>query len=105
MSSPPLRGGRALSTTTACCCSSVAMRHGHRTSRVRAPPPADLQSVHAAAGVRSAAMRLIGVTGGIATGKSTVDRLLAARGAIVIDADELAREAVRPGELALDEVA
>ena len=50
-------------------------------------------------------MRLIGVTGGIATGKSTVDRLLAARGAIVIDADELAREAVRPGELALDEVA
>jgi dephospho-CoA kinase len=50
-------------------------------------------------------MRLIGVTGGIATGKSTVDRLLAARGAIVIDADELAREAVRPGERALDELA
>jgi dephospho-CoA kinase len=50
-------------------------------------------------------MRLIGVTGGIATGKSTVDRLLAARGASVIDADELAREAVRPGERALAEVA
>jgi dephospho-CoA kinase len=50
-------------------------------------------------------MRLIGVTGGIATGKSTVDRLLAARGASVIDADELAREAVRPGERALDDVA
>jgi dephospho-CoA kinase len=50
-------------------------------------------------------MRLIGVTGGIATGKSTVDRLLAAHGASVIDADELAREAVRPGEPALDEVA
>jgi dephospho-CoA kinase len=50
-------------------------------------------------------MRLIGVTGGIATGKSTVDRLLAAHGASVIDADELAREAVRPGERALDEVA
>jgi dephospho-CoA kinase len=50
-------------------------------------------------------MRLIGVTGGIATGKSTVVRLLAARGASVIDADELAREAVRPGERALDEVA
>ena len=50
-------------------------------------------------------MRLIGVTGGIATGKSTVDRMLADHGAIVIDGDELAREAVRPGEPALDEVA
>jgi dephospho-CoA kinase len=50
-------------------------------------------------------MRLIGVTGGIATGKSTVDRMLAAHGATVIDADELAREAVRPGEPTLDEVA
>jgi dephospho-CoA kinase len=50
-------------------------------------------------------MRLIGVTGGIATGKSTVDRMLAAHGATVIDADQLAREAVRPGERTLDEVA
>ena len=50
-------------------------------------------------------MRLIGVTGGIATGKSTVDRMLADHGAIVIDADELAREAVRPDEPTLDEVA
>jgi dephospho-CoA kinase len=50
-------------------------------------------------------MRLIGVTGGIATGKSTVDAMLAARGAAVIDADELAREVVLPGEPALAEVA
>ena len=50
-------------------------------------------------------MRLIGVTGGIATGKSTVDQLLVAHGATVIDADELAREAVRPGEQTLDQVA
>jgi dephospho-CoA kinase len=50
-------------------------------------------------------MRLIGVTGGIATGKSTVDRMLAARGAEVIDADELARDAVRPGEATLEQVA
>jgi dephospho-CoA kinase len=49
-------------------------------------------------------MRLIGLTGGIATGKSTVDRMLAARGATVIDGDELAREAVRPGEPTLDRV-
>ena len=49
-------------------------------------------------------MRLIGLTGGIATGKSTVARMLAARGATVIDADELAREVVRPGEPALDAI-
>jgi len=49
-------------------------------------------------------MRLIGLTGGIATGKSTVDRMLAARGATVVDADELARQAVRPGEPTLDRV-
>jgi dephospho-CoA kinase len=50
-------------------------------------------------------MRLIGVTGGIATGKSTVDRMLEAHGAAVIDADQLAREVVRRGEPALQEVA
>jgi dephospho-CoA kinase len=49
-------------------------------------------------------MRLIGLTGGIATGKSTVDAMLAAQGAAVIDADELAREVVLPGEPALAEV-
>jgi dephospho-CoA kinase len=46
-------------------------------------------------------MRLIGLTGGIATGKSTVGGMLAARGAAVIDADQLARDVVRPGEPAL----
>lgn len=40
---------------------------------------------------------LIGLTGGIASGKSTVAELLASRGAVVIDADRLAREVVRPG--------
>jgi dephospho-CoA kinase len=49
-------------------------------------------------------MRLIGLTGGIATGKTTVNRMLAARGATVIDADALAREVVRPGEPALDAI-
>ncbi len=39
-------------------------------------------------------MLLIGLTGNIASGKSTVARLLAARGATVIDADVLARQAV-----------
>jgi dephospho-CoA kinase len=40
---------------------------------------------------------LVGLTGGIGAGKSTVARMLEARGAVVFDADVLAREAVEPG--------
>lgn len=40
---------------------------------------------------------LVGLTGGIASGKSAVADLLAARGAVVVDADLLAREVVAPG--------
>lgn len=43
----------------------------------------------------------VGLTGGIASGKSVVAAELAARGAIVIDADVLAREVVEPGTPAL----
>ena len=50
-------------------------------------------------------MRLVGLTGGIGSGKSTVARLLAAHGAIVVDADEVAREVVEPGEPALAAIA
>jgi dephospho-CoA kinase len=39
----------------------------------------------------------VGLTGGIGSGKSEVTRLLAARGAVVVDSDLLAREAVAPG--------
>jgi dephospho-CoA kinase len=39
----------------------------------------------------------IGLTGGIGSGKSTASALLAARGAVVIDADRIAREVVEPG--------
>ncbi len=42
-------------------------------------------------------MLLVGLTGGIGSGKSTVAELLAERGAAVIDADDLARRAVAPG--------
>lgn len=49
-------------------------------------------------------MLLIGLTGGIATGKSTVATMLAARGAVVVDADLLAREVTAPGEPGYDEV-
>lgn len=47
----------------------------------------------------------IGLTGGIACGKSTVSAMLVRRGAILIDADLLAREVVEPGTPALAEVA
>jgi dephospho-CoA kinase len=40
---------------------------------------------------------LVGLTGGLASGKSTVAAMLARRGAIVVDADELSRRAVAPG--------
>jgi len=50
-------------------------------------------------------MYLIGVTGGIGSGKSTVTRRLAEHGAEVIDADEVARAIVAPGEPALAELA
>lgn len=46
----------------------------------------------------------IGLTGGIASGKSAVAELLAAYGALVIDADVLAREVVAPGTLGLQAV-
>lgn len=46
----------------------------------------------------------VGLTGGIGSGKSTVSRALAARGAVVVDADLLAREVVAPGSEGLAEV-
>jgi len=48
---------------------------------------------------------LVGLTGGIATGKSTVSELFRRLGCEVIDADLLAREVVAPGEPALAEIA
>ena len=42
-------------------------------------------------------MRIIGLTGGIASGKSTVARMMEKLGAAVIDADQLSRDAVVPG--------
>jgi len=44
---------------------------------------------------------LIGLTGGIATGKSTVSDILRGLGGVIIDADLLAREVVAPGQPAL----
>jgi dephospho-CoA kinase len=48
---------------------------------------------------------LVGLTGGITTGKSTVAAMFRALGCVVIDADLLARDVVEPGEPALAEIA
>lgn len=43
-------------------------------------------------------MKLIGLTGGIGAGKSTVSAKLAERGAVIVDADAITRELQQPGE-------
>jgi len=48
---------------------------------------------------------LVGLTGGIGAGKSTVSALLAERGAVIVDADLIARELQSPGSPVLDQMA
>ena len=43
-------------------------------------------------------MIVVGLTGGIGSGKSTVSALLAERGAVVVDADAITRELQAPGQ-------
>lgn len=47
---------------------------------------------------------ILGITGNIASGKSSVSRELARRGALVVDADQLAREVVAPGSETLQQL-
>ena len=49
-------------------------------------------------------MKLVGLTGGIASGKSTVAEILKRQGAAIINADVLAREVVEPGHQAWTEI-
>lgn len=49
-------------------------------------------------------MIVVAVTGGIGSGKSTVAARLATRGAVVIDADQIARQVVAPGERAFQAI-
>lgn len=49
-------------------------------------------------------MLTVGLTGGIGSGKSSVSRLLAGHGAVVVDADLVAREVVEPGSAGLARV-
>lgn len=50
-------------------------------------------------------MKIIGLTGGIGSGKSTVARILQEHGFPIVDADLIAREIVEPGQPALSELA
>lgn len=52
----------------------------------------------------SAAMILVGLTGGVATGKSTAAKMFKRCGAVVIDADQLAHDVVKPGKPAWLEI-
>lgn len=47
-------------------------------------------------------MLVVGLTGGIGSGKSTVSAMLAAKGAVVLDADEVVRDQQRPGTAVFD---
>ena len=49
-------------------------------------------------------MIIVGLTGGVASGKSTVARMLKQKGALLLDADRIAREVVLPGEAAWSEI-
>lgn len=49
-------------------------------------------------------MQIIALTGGIASGKSTVSNRLAEHGAVIVDADRLAREVVEPGTPGLEAI-
>ncbi|MEO1056602.1 MAG: dephospho-CoA kinase [Actinomycetota bacterium] len=50
-------------------------------------------------------MIVVGLTGGIGAGKSTVSTMLAARGAVIVDADQIARDLQGPGSPVLDKMA
>ncbi len=50
-------------------------------------------------------MIVVGLTGGIGAGKSTVSTMLATRGAVIVDADQIARDLQGPGSPVLDKMA
>jgi dephospho-CoA kinase len=54
--------------------------------------------------MRASGVRVIGLTGGIATGKSSVGSFFQKKGVEVIDADQLSREAVKPGNPIIERI-
>ena len=81
-------------------------RRRHRAAVAR--PPAAAGELESGAGPtargRVARVLRVGLTGGIGSGKSTAARRFAARGAVLVDSDVLAREVVAPGTDGLAEV-
>ena len=73
-------------------------------SSVSSSPVGAVSTAPAANPEGDATLLIVGLTGGIATGKSTVARRLQELGAVVIDADRIACEVVEPGEPALEEI-
>ncbi len=67
-----------------------------QAAAVRLLPEAALAALGSAA-MESSGVTVVALTGGIGSGKSTVEAMLAARGAVVVDSDVLAREVVAPG--------
>jgi dephospho-CoA kinase len=61
-----------------------------------------VELAHAAVSLDSDPVLLVGLTGGIGSGKSTVSALLAARGAVVVDADAITRSLQQPGQPVFD---
>ena len=109
------RGGRGHARVRRGARRSAREAHGQLIARADARRPVTLavaglrRSPAPVAARRRAAgqdgrMQRIGLTGGIAAGKSVAARRLAELGAVVIDSDVLAREAVAPGSAGLDAV-
>src|SRR5438552_17276317 len=69
---------------------------------INRPPPTGFEFLRFQSSM--AAMKLVGVTGGVGMGKSACAQLLRQRGVLVVDTDELARQVVEPGQSALKEI-
>ena len=95
-----VRFGQILFTADSLAGGSRPARLGHRFARGRAAD-GDRRGLHGAG--LSMALQ-VALTGGIASGKTTVAALFAERGALLIDSDQLAREVVEPGTPGLAEV-
>ncbi len=80
------------------------LSHGHGSGSTVAAPFGATVDGGSPAVVPDHVAKVLGLTGGIASGKSAVAALLRARGAAVVDADQLARAVVMPGQPALTEL-
>ncbi|KAF5311662.1 hypothetical protein D9611_009490 [Ephemerocybe angulata] len=76
---------------------SPLVPRGIPTARYPGPSAFRMPSQHRGWFTKNHNMLVVGLTGGIATGKSTVSTLLKARGLPIVDADVIARQVVEPG--------